>query len=336
MLDSNIIILVLIVIFALVFDYINGFNDSANAIATCISTRALSIRRAVLMAAVLNLVGAMVSTKVATTIGEDIVHLNNITQLVVFSGIAAAITWSLITWYFAIPSSSSHSLFGGIMGSAVAHAGFAALNWSGIKLILLALLLSPIVGLLLSFMMMVALLWTVRTFHPEKLNKNFRLLQIISAAIMAFAHGTADAQKSMAIITMGLVSCGLLDTFSVPWIVMAACALAMALGTGIGGWRIIKTVGKDFVKLQPIHGFCVQTAASGVVLAASALSLPTSTTHVITSAVLGVGLTKRLSAINWKIAQHIILAWILTIPASGILAFFAHLVFDSFLKRFFE
>jgi len=334
--ESSLLILILVIIVALVFDCINGFNDSANAIATCVSTRALSIYTAVIMAAALNFVGAMVSTKVAATIGQGIVEANDITQVVILAGISGAIIWSMITWYFAIPSSSTHALIGGIMGASVAHVGFSSLHWAGIKGIILSLVFTPIIGIILGFWLMIILLWTVRSFPPDKLNKNFRKLQIISAALVAFAHGTADAQKSMAVITMALVSYGTLNTFSVPWLAVIACAIAMALGTAIGGWRIIKTVGKDFVKLQPIHGFCIQTSTAGVVLAATAFGLPTSTTHVITSTILGVGLSKRLSAVNWKIAKNILYAWILTIPASGIVAFLLYAILNAiFIKIFF-
>lgn len=329
--ETNLIILILVIILALVFDCVNGFNDSANAIATCVSTRALSIYAAVIMAAILNFTGAMISTKVATTIGTDIVEASSITQVVILSGLGGAIIWSLITWRFAIPSSSTHALFGGLMGASVAHIGFTSLHWLGIKKILLSLILSPIIGVILGFWLMIALLWVVRNLPPEKLNKNFRKLQIISAALVAFSHGTADAQKSMGVITMALISYGALTSFSVPWLVMLSCALAMALGTALGGWRIIKTIGKDFVKLQPAHGFCIQTSTAGIILAASAFGLPTSTTHVITSTILGVGLSKRLSAINWKIAKNIVWAWVLTIPASGLVAFLCHAILDKFL-----
>lgn len=332
--ETSLVILVLVIIVALIFDYVNGFNDSANAIATCISTRALSIRNAIIMAAVLNLVGALISTKVARTIGMDIVNADSINQIAIFSGISAAIIWGIITWYFAIPSSSTHALIGGIIGSSVASVGFSALYWTGIKKIILALVLSPVIGIVIGFGLMIILLWTVRSFPPDTLNKNFRKLQVISAAFTAFSHGTADAQKSMGVITMALVSYGALGDFSVPWVVVLTCAIAMALGTAMGGWRIIKTVGKDFVKLQPIHGFCVQTSAAGVILGAAAFGLPTSTSHVVTSAILGVGLSKRLSAVNWKIAKNIFWAWILTIPAAGIIAFLLHIVFDAVLKKF--
>ena len=321
MLEISFIILTLVITIALIFDYINGFNDTANAIATCVSTRALSIKNAIIMAAVLNFVGAMISTKVAATIGKGIVDAHDITQVVILASLSGAILWGLITWYFAIPSSSSHAIIGGIMGASIAHAGIASLHWEGIKKIVLSLILSPVCGVILGFAVMIALLWMFRNAAPAPLNHAFRKLQIFSAAIMAFSHGTADAQKSMGIITMSLISYGYIHTFDVPWEVMAGCATAMALGTAAGGWRIIKTVGRDFVKLQPIHGFCAQTTTAAVILGASAMGMPTSTTHVLTSSILGVGLSKRISAINWKIAGHILLAWALTIPASATVSF---------------
>ena len=327
------IMLVLVIAAALLFDYINGFHDTANAIATCVSTRALSVRSAILMAAGLNFAGAMISTKVAATIGKGIVDANNITQMVVLAGITGAIIWDLITWYYGLPSSSSHAIIGGIMGSVIAHAGTSALHWAGLEKIILALLISPVLGTALGFSFMAILMWTFRNSAPYGLNRGFRRLQILSAAVMAFAHGTADAQKSMGVITMALVSFGYLATFEVPTVVKISCAVAMALGTAAGGWRIIKTVGHDFVKLQPVHGFCVETASAGVILGASAFGLPTSTTHVITSAVLGVGLTKRISAVNWGLALRIVWAWVLTIPASAIMAYITYTVMNPFLGK---
>jgi PiT family inorganic phosphate transporter len=285
------------------------------------------------MAAILNFTGAMISTKVASTIGKGIVDKDNITQMVVLAGISGAIIWDLITWYYGLPSSSSHAIIGGIMGAVFAHAGMGALKWSGLKLIILALLISPIMGTVIGFAFMMTLYRIFRNCSPSGLNKKFRMLQVFSAAFMAFSHGTADAQKSMGVITMALLSYGFISTFSVPWEVMVACATAMAFGTAAGGWRIIKTVGRDFVKLQPVHGFCVETASAGVILGASAFGMPTSTTHVITSAILGVGLSKRISAVNWKVAQRIVIAWVLTIPASALVAYLTYQVLNPLLGK---
>jgi PiT family inorganic phosphate transporter len=331
--EAALVMLVLVVAAALLFDYVNGFHDTANAIATCISTRALSVKAAIIMAAGLNFAGAMISTKVASTIGKGIVDPANVTQMVVLAGIIGAIIWDLITWYYGLPSSSSHAIIGGIMGAVIAHSGIATLHWKGLEKIVLALIISPVVGTTLGFFFMVMMMWCFRNSSPYLLNRGFRRMQILSAAVMAFAHGTADAQKSMGVITLALVSYGYLSTFQVPPWVMIICATAMALGTAAGGWRIIKTVGSDFVKLQPVHGFCVETASAGVILGASAFGLPTSTTHVITSAILGVGLSKRMSAVNWIIAYRILTAWVLTIPASGLMAYVTYMVMSPFLGK---
>jgi inorganic phosphate transporter, PiT family len=330
----SLILLILVIAISLVFDYINGFNDAATAIATCVSTRALSIRTAILMAAVLNLVGAFISTKVAATIGMNIVEVQEITQLTIFAGVSGAVVWGLTTWYFGIPSSSTHAVIGSLIGATVAHSQFSSLHWAGLSKIALSLILTPIAGTMIGFFFMVILLWTLRNKHPYVLNKGFRKLQIFSAAVMALSHGMADAQKSMGIITLALVSYGALSKFTVPWEVVTACATSMALGTAAGGWRIVKTIGKDFVKLQPVHGFCVQAASAGVILGASAFGMPTSTTHVITSTIFGVGLSKRISAIDWRIAFHILVAWFLTIPASGLVAFLIYMMLNAFMVRF--
>lgn len=329
MLDFSLVLLVFVIIFSLAFDYINGFNDTANAIATCISTRALSVRYAVLLATIFNLIGALISTKVATTIGIGIVDPVNINQLVILVGVVSAIVWGLITWRFGIPSSSSHALVGGLMGAVVAHSGFSTLHWLGIKKIVLALLLSPFLGVLSGFILMVVFLWIFRRCTPGKINKNFRRLQILSAAFMAFSHGTADAQKTMGIIALALLDYGFLKTFSVPHAVVLSCALAVALGTALGGMRIIKTVGHKFVRLEPIDGFCAQTASAGVIIGSSMLGLPTSTTHIVTSSILGIGLTKRLSSINWNLAVNILFAAIFTIPITGLLSFILFAIFNT-------
>ena len=331
--EPTLILLICVVIAALAFDYVNGFHDTANAIATCVSTRALSIRSAILMAAVLNFAGAMVSTKVAATIGKGIVDPQNVTQMVVLADVLGAIVWNLITWYYGMPSSSSHAIIGGIIGSVIAHDETKALHWAGLKNIVLSLILSPIAGIIVGFIFMVIVLNLVKNYTPHVLGKAFRRLQIVSAGFMAFSHGTADAQKSMGIIALALMSYGSISTFHVPAWVKIACAVAMAFGTAAGGWRIIKTVGKDFVKLQPVHGFCVETASAAVIMGASAIGMPTSTTHVITSAILGVGLTRRVSAVDWGIAMRIVWAWVLTIPASSVVAFVIYAVLNPFLGR---
>src|SRR6185369_15612063 len=333
MLDPTLVMLVLVIFAALAFDYINGFHDTANAIATCVSTRALTVKTAIFMAAILNFAGAMVSTKVAATIGKGIVDKDNVTQMVVLAGIMGAIIWDIITWYYGLPSSSSHAIIGGLIGAVMAHSGSAALHWSGLKNIVLALLISPVIGTALGFIFMVIVYWAVRNKAPSGLNKGFRRLQIVSAAFMAFSHGTADAQKSMGVITMALLSYGLIPSFDVPTWVKIACAVSMGIGTAAGGWCIIKTVGHDFVKLQPVHGFCVETASAGVILGAASIGMPGSTTHVITSAILGVGLSKRISAVNWGVAQRIVIAWVLTIPASAIVAYACYLLMSPFLGK---
>ena len=333
MLDLTMVMLVLVILAALAFDYINGFHDTANAIATCVSTRALTVKSAIFMAAILNFAGAMVSTKVAATIGKGIVDKDNVTQMVVLAGILGAIIWDIITWYYGLPSSSSHAIIGGLMGAVLAHAGVAALHWAGLKKIVLALLISPVIGTALGFFFMVIVYWAFRKNSPSGLNKGFRRMQIVSAAFMAFSHGTADAQKSMGVITMALLSYGLIPSFDVPTWVKIACAVSMGIGTAAGGWRIIKTVGHDFVKLQPVHGFCVETASAGVILGAASIGMPVSTTHVITSAILGVGLSKRISAVNWAVAQRIVVAWVLTIPASAVVAYASYLLLSPFLGQ---
>jgi PiT family inorganic phosphate transporter len=285
------------------------------------------------MAAGLNFLGAMVSTKVAATIGKGIVDPVNVTQMVVLAAVLGAIAWNLITWYYGLPSSSSHAIIGGLMGATITHSGTAALHWAGLKKIILSLILSPVAGVAIGFLFMVIVLWVFRHSAPYILNRNFRRLQILSAAFMAFSHGTADAQKSMGVITLALVSYGALAAFVVPTWVKLACAVAMGLGTAAGGWRIIKTIGRDFVKLQPVHGFCVETAAAGVIMGASSIGMPVSTTHVITSAILGVGISKRMTAVNWNVAYRILWAWLLTIPASATMGGIVYLLMSPFLGQ---
>ncbi|OGP77067.1 MAG: inorganic phosphate transporter [Deltaproteobacteria bacterium RBG_19FT_COMBO_60_16] len=322
--ESSFALLALVIVAALVFDFINGFHDTANAIATCISTRALSIRDAILMAAGLNFVGALVSTHVATTIGKEIVDPSQVTQVVVLSALIGAIFWDLLTWRYGIPSSSSHAIIGGLIGAVVAERGWGVLKWEGITKILAAIVISPLAGTLIAFLIMVGIFWIFRGYHPSPLNRGFRKLQIVSAAFMAFSHGSNDAQKSMGVITLALTSYGAIHTFHIPLWVILSCAVSMAVGTAMGGWRIIKTVGTDIVKLSPVHGFCAETSSAGVILTASAMGIPISTTHVITSAILGVGLSQGHRRVNWMVGARIVWAWILTIPAAAAAGYFSY------------
>ncbi len=331
--ETGLLLLVLVIVAALLFDYINGFHDTANAIATSVSTRALSVRSAIVLAATLNFIGAMAFTKVAKTIGTDIISADKLTQVVVLAGVLGAIIWNLITWYYGLPSSSSHAIIGGIMGAGIAHAGCSALKWGGLKKIIMALLISPVLGAIAGFIFVILFSRVLWNRSPAGVNRGFRKMQILSASFMAFSHGTADAQKSMGVITMALLSYGLIPTFEVPIWVKICCALAMALGTAAGGWRIIKTVGKDFVKLQPMTGFSVDSAATAVILGASLFGLPTSTTHVVTSSIMGVGLSKSMSSVNWNVAQRIVVAWVLTIPAAATVAYVAYQVMVPILGR---
>lgn len=333
MLDPAFVMLCLVILAALLFDYINGFHDTANAIATSVSTRALSVKSAIVLAASLNFLGAMAFTKVAKTIGTGIIAADQLTQMVVLAGVIGAIIWNIITWYFGLPSSSSHAIVGGLIGAVIAHVGPSALLWGGLKKIILALILSPILGVIAGFIFVVIFSRVLQFRSPAGVNRGFRKMQILSAASMAFSHGTADAQKSMGVITMALLSYGSIQTFEVPMWVKFTCALAMALGTAAGGWRIIKTVGKDFVKLQPMTGFSVDAASSCVIMTASMLGLPTSTTHVVTSSILGVGLSKSINAVNWNVAKRILTAWVLTIPAAALVAYLTYQVMSPLLGK---
>ena len=333
MLDTPEILLGLVIIAALGFDFINGFHDTANAIATSISTRALSIRVAIAMAAVLNFVGALVSTHVATTVGKGIVDPAYVSQIVVLAALGGAIFWDLLTWYYGIPASSSHALIGGLVGAVIAARGIGPLQWKGISKILIAIVVSPVFGGVAALSLIIIIYWSFRKVHPSPLNRGFRRGQILSAAFMAFSHGSNDAQKSMGIITLALLSYGAIPTFRVPMWVILACATFMAAGTATGGWRIIKTVGKDFVNLKPVHGFSADIASSSVILTATVLGIPISTTHVITSAILGVGLSQGRRKVNWSVGIRIVWAWVLTIPASAAAGYIAYRILYPFLVK---
>ena len=319
------VLLVIVVFLALAFDYINGFHDTANAIATSVSTRALSPKRAVILAAFLNLFGALYSTGVAQTIAKDIVSPKFATQEVVIAALLSAIVWNLLTWYVGIPSSSSHALIGGMAGAAVAKVGFSVLHWQGLGKILAALILSPLIGMVLGFIIMKVLAFSFGNFSPSRLNHGFKKMQIISAGLLAFNHGSNDAQKSMGIITMALVAAGLQSqTDLAPQIwVKVACAVAMAAGTAAGGWKIIRTMGGKIFKLEPINGFAADLSSSLVIWTATALPglhLPVSTTHVVSGSIMGVGSAKRVSAVRWGVAQQMLVAWLVTIPTTSVLA----------------
>ena len=307
------LLLVLIILLAVVFDFTNGFHDTANAIATTVSTRALPLRVAVVMAAVMNLVGALIGTKVAHTVGQGIVETQQVSQTVVLAALAGAIAWNLITWYWGLPSSSSHALIGGLVGAAIASAGLDSVVWSGvIEKVVLPMVLSPLVGFVGAYGMMLALSWIVQRRSPGPTNRVFRYLQILSGAFMALSHGMNDAQKTMGVMTLALVSAGYLSSFVVPlWVILLA-AFAMALGTLSGGLRIIHTLGVKVMKIDPVHGFAAQTSAAGVIFATAHFGFPISTTHAITAAIMGAGSTQRLSAVRWGVAGDIVNAWIET------------------------
>ena len=309
-------LIIAVIILALVFDFINGFHDTANAIATSVSTRALKPRTAIIMAAFLNFFGAMYSTGVAKTIGGDIVKsAEHIDEHIIVAALIGAIVWNLFTWWIAMPSSSSHALVGGIIGAVLVSTGAIGLNFWGI---VLSLILSPIIAIVVGFIIMNIFYLLFGKFRPSSLNNKFKRMQIITAATMAFSHGSNDAQKSMGIITLALLSGGYIDVFEVPYYVKILAATAMACGTAIGGWKIIKTVGGRIFKLQPISGFAADLNSSVIIFSATLLSLPVSTTHVVSGSIMGIGSAKRIGAVRWGTAQQMLMAWVLTIPCTAI------------------
>lgn len=308
----------LIVLLAVLFDYINGFHDTANAIATSVSTRAISPRNAIFMAAILNFTGAMVSTGVAKTIGGDLVSQpSEISLEVIVAALIGAIIWNIVTWYFCIPSSSSHSLIGGVIGAVCISVGPMALDRDGIGKIILSLVLSPVIALAIGYLVMIAILWIVRNRSPLLLNRQFRKMQLLSASLMAFSHGANDAQKAMGIIALALVTGGYLETMEIPIWVKLACATSMALGTSVGGWRIISTMGTKIFKMESINGFAADLNSALVIFGATFLHLPVSTTHVVSGSIMGVGSAKRVRAVHWGVARSMLIAWVVTIPISA-------------------
>jgi phosphate/sulfate permease len=314
--------LVLLIAVALGFDFTNGFHDAANAIATSVSTRALTPRTALGLAAVFNLAGSLVSTKIAGTVGKGIIKVPQTHEglTVVFAAVIGAIVWNLVTWYVGLPSSSSHALIGGLVGAAIASSG--SVQWHGVvSKVLVPMVLSPLVGFVAAFLFMLLLLWVFRRANPRDASAGFKLGQWVSSAAMAYGHGLQDAQKTMGVITLALVTTHHLDSFVVPLWVKIACAVAIALGTYSGGWRIMRTLGRRVFKMDNTAGFAAQTVASSVLMTtAYVYAAPISTTHVITSSVLGVGATRKLSAVRWGVAGNIVIAWLLTLPMAGLVA----------------
>ena len=314
-------LLVFVIITALIFEYINGFHDSANSIATVVSTKVLTARTAVIYAGLLDMVGAFFGTHVATTVGKGIITTGSVTQGVILCALLSAIIWNLITWYYGIPSSSSHALIGGLMGAGISKAGFDVVQIEGVtKKVLLPMVTSPVLGFIIGFSCMVLILWLFAKAKPSSVNRYFKKLQLVSSGIMALSHGTNDAQKTMGIITLALVSFGALPTFEVPFWVIFGCAVTMGMGTMGGGLRIIRTMGTKMIKLKPVHGFAAETSAAIVILSATHFGIPVSTTHVISTSIMGVGSTRGIHALKWGIVGNIVMAWVLTIPLCMLMA----------------
>jgi len=324
-------LVIVIILIALVFDFLNGFHDSANSIATIVSTRVLTPRKAVVWAAFFNLVAAFFfDVHVAKTLGKGLVELSAVNEYVIMSGLLGAISWNIITWYFGLPTSSSHALMGGYAGAAVAKAGLGSIIFSGWTKTLIFIFVAPLMGLVMGFLLMVILMWIFHKRSSAKINGVFRKLQLVSAALYSLGHGTNDAQKTMGVITGLLVTAGYLQTFHVPFWVILLSHFAIALGTLFGGWRIVKTMGQKITKLKPTGGFCAETAGGITLLVTAWGGIPVSTTHTITGAIMGVGATKRLSGVRWGLAGNIIFAWILTIPASALVGAISYKLISLF------
>lgn len=322
--------LLIVVGLAVVFDYINGFHDTANAIATSVATRALRPQVAVGMAAAFNFIGAFSGTAVATTIGSGLVDEATTTQAIVAGALIGAIAWNLITWWYSLPSSSSHALIGGLLGATIIAAGVGALNVPGIvNKVLIPMFTSPLFGFLGALVLMVAIAHLFARAARRPMAHRFRRLQVLSAGYMAFAHGSNDAQKTMGIVTLALFAAGVIPTNDVPWWVIIVAASALSLGTAVGGWRIMKTMGQRVVELEPVHGFAAETTAATVLLATAHLGMPVSTTHVISSSIMGVGSSRGFRAVRWGVARSILVAWVVTLPAAGVIGALAWLIIHS-------
>lgn len=343
--DISIVLLTLVMIVAFAFEYVNGFHDSANAISTVISTKALSPRRAIVYAATLDFTGAFFGTHVAHTIGAGMVSTETVTQMVILCALLGAVTWNLLTWYLGLPSSSSHALIGGLLGAAITHAYFKLdktyeliLKLPSFRLehpaltvvnghnvlykVLIPMIASPILGFCVGFLVILVLLKIFYKMRPEILNRLFRKLQLFSSGLLAFSHGSNDAQKTMGIITLSLMTFGVIQdkSFHIPVWVICACAMTLSLGTMTGGWKIIRTMSSKVIKMKPIHGFSVETASASIILTASHFGFPVSTTHIISTAIMGVGSMVKVSAVKWGIVKNIVVAWVCTIPVCMVLS----------------
>ncbi|ULG74688.1 inorganic phosphate transporter [Macrococcus brunensis] len=331
--DHLLIITIAIAVFALVFDFINGFHDTANAIATAVSTKALKPRHAILMAAILNFIGALYSTGVAKTVTKDIVDpftLKN-GSVVILAALLSAIIWNLVTWYYGIPSSSSHALIGSVAGAAIASAGFGVLHYSGFVKIIMALIISPLLAFGVGYIVYSIFKVVFKNSNLTRTNRNFRFFQIFTAGLQAFSHGTNDAQKAMGIITMALIAANMQTGTEIQRWVQVACATAMGLGTAVGGWKIIKTVGGNIMKIRPANGVAADLSSALIIFGATHIHLPVSTTHVVSSSILGVGSSHRIKGVKWTTAQRMVVTWVITLPISALIAALAYFILQLFL-----
>lgn len=316
----SLVLLIVIIAIALIYDFFNGFNDAANTIATPVSTRALSLRNAILIAFIGNFAGALSHTAVAATIGKGVINPDMVNMSVIAAALVGATAWTALASYFGIPISVTHALVGSLIGAGIVFAGFGVVLMSGIWLIMIAMVLSPIVGFLAGYLLFVTVAWIFKKSRPRKINRHAKRLQILSAAWLSFAHGMNDAQNAMGIISLALFSYGSMAVFGIPLWVKLAAALAMGLGTAAGGWKVIKTMGQKLFKLKPIHGLTAEVSAAGVTSVMSLLGAPISTTHVIATSIMGVGTSNRLTAVRWKTVSNIVITWIITIPCAAAIA----------------
>jgi inorganic phosphate transporter, PiT family len=332
--DLNFIYIGIIILVALAFDFTNGMHDAANSISTIVSTRVLTPKQAIVWASFFNFIAFLIfGTAVAATIGKGMIDINSVTPTVILAGLLGAISWNMITWYFGLPSSSSHALIGGYAGAAIAKSGFGVIIAAGWYKTLIFIILAPAIGLVLGFLLRIVATWLAHRQKPALINRWSRLLQVVSAAAYSLGHGGNDAQKTMGIITSLLVTGGILQSFTIPlWVVLLAQA-AIALGTLSGGWRIVKTMGQKITKLQPIDGFCAETASAVSIFTATHLGVPVSTTHVITGAISGVGAVKRLTAVRWGLTLRIVWAWLFTIPAAALIGGLFYVILRLFLPH---